>query len=204
MKLIGMGSLSLFAVLVAAVAVPSSAICADDGGFPTADQVGGEVFPDGLQPGDTFPADVVLYDAEGNETTLGKLAQGKRTLLTFFITAAPASVAELKVIESTVKAAPELNVIFANSDLVGNALFGGAKTQLAETVRTVGIVKTEGGLTTPMYVAPNNVYAPDGLSNRLGFRGLPTSYLISADGKVERTFVGTREWTPADFEKVEE
>lgn len=170
----------------------------DDGSFPTADQVGGDVFPAGIQPGTPFPTDVALFDSDNREMTLGDVLDGKRTLLTFFITAAPASVAELKKIEKFADG-KDIQIVFANSDVVGNALFGGKETAVSDTVRTVAIIKDEQGLGTPIYVAPNNVFDPGGLSNRLGFRGLPTSYLIAADGTLERVFVGGRDWSDADL-----
>ncbi|WP_195759913.1 hypothetical protein [Paracoccus sp. S-4012] len=170
----------------------------DDGSFPTADQVGGEVFPAGLQPGDEFPMDVRLYDLDGKEVTLGDVAAGKRTLLTFFISAAPVSVAELSKIEDFADG-KDINLVFANSDVVGTGLLGGSDAQIPETVRTVNIIKVEEQLDTPMYVAPNNVFIPEGLSNRLGFRGLPTSYVIDDGGRVVATYVGPREWTEGDL-----
>lgn len=186
------------AIADTAAAGAKSAAYNDDGSFPTADQVGGDVFPDGLQPGEAFPMDVELFDPEAHKTDLGTVMGGKRSLLTFFITAAPVSIAELKKIEDFAKG-KDINLIFANSDVVGNALFGGKDTVIDETVRTVQIIKDEEGLETVMYVAPNNVFNPDGLSNRLGFRGLPTSYLLAADGTVERVFVGPHDWTDADL-----
>lgn len=191
---------ALLGALAAPIMMGPAWAAEDDGSFPTADQVGGEVFPPGLQPGDEFPEDVVLYDSDGNETSFGEVARGQRTLLTFFITAAPASIEELKKIERFAEDVEDLNVIFANSDVVGTALFGGSETQIPETVRTVNIVKNEENLATPVYVAPNNVFVPEGLSNRLGFRGLPTSYLIGEDGKVIRIFVGPHDWSPGDLE----
>ncbi|WP_147296757.1 TlpA family protein disulfide reductase [Paracoccus thiocyanatus] len=182
------------------VALPVHA-AGDDGSFPAAEEVGGEVFPAGLQPGDEFPMDVQLFDLEGKELTLGDIASGKPTLLTFFISAAPASVAELSNIEKFA-AGKDINIVFANSDSVGTALLGGPEAQIPETVRTVNIIKAEEKLNTPMYVAPNNVFTPEGLSNRLGFRGLPTSYLIDAEGKVVRSFVGQRDWMDGDLELI--
>lgn len=170
----------------------------EEGTFPTADLVGGEVFPKGLQPGDAFPMDVKLFDESGAEKNLGDITSGKRTLLVFFISAAPVSVAELSKIDKFVAAdKSDTQVIFANADTVGVALMG-AKP-IAETVRTINLVKKENNLTSPIFVAPNNVLDPGGISNRLGFRGLPTSYLISKDGKVEKQFVGSREWKTGDL-----
>ncbi len=171
----------------------------EDGSFPTADQGGGDVFPAGMQPGDAFPMDIQLFDDKGQELTLGDIATGKRTLLTFFISAAPVSVAELRKIEDFA-AGKDIHLVFANSDVVGTALLGGAEAQIPETVRTINLIKAEEQLATPMYVAPNNVFSPEGLSNRLGFRGLPTSYLIDDQGKVQATFVGQRDWSDADLD----
>lgn len=173
---------------------------AEEGTFPTADQVGGQVFPKGLQKGDVFPTQFKLFDEKGKELTFGDALAGKRTLIVFFISAAPASIAELKKIDAFIaQTKPDLQVIFANADTVGVALDGGKSKAIPETVRTVSLVKRENALTNPVFVAPNNVFDPKGLSNQLGFRGLPTSYLIGADGKVEKQFVGVRDWNAGDL-----
>ncbi|RUM95403.1 TlpA family protein disulfide reductase [Pseudaminobacter arsenicus] len=175
-------------------------LAADDGSFPTADQVGGEVFPEGLKHGAVFPADIKLVNEKGEEQTLGDVLNGKRTLLVFFISAAPASVEELgKIDKFAADNKGDTQIIFANADTVGVALLGGGSVAIPETVRTINLIKQEKALTQPMFVAPNNVFDANGLSNRLGFRGLPTSYLIAADGKVEKQYVGTREWKPGDI-----
>lgn len=178
----------------------TAASAADDGSFPTAEQVGGEVFPKGLQKGDAFPTDIEVFNDKGDPQKLGDLLNGKKTLLVFFISAAPASVNEIAKIDKFAKDnKTETQVVFANADTVGVALMGGKDKAVPETVRTINLIKQENGLTNPIFVAPNNVFDAGGLSNRLGFRGLPTSYLIGADGKVEQQFVGAREWKAGDF-----
>lgn len=167
-----------------------------DGIFPTADQVGGEVFPKGMQPGDPFPTDWELYDDTGKQVDVDKLIKGKRSVLAFFISGVPVSVAELKKLQSASKGnASDAQLLFINSDSVGTALTGGPKQQLSETVRTVNIIKREEGIDTPMYVAPNDALSPEGLSNKLGFRGLPTVFVVDAEGKVEKIYVGPQDWT---------
>jgi hypothetical protein len=50
-----------------------------------------------------------------------------------------------------------------------------------------------------MYVAPNDVLSPKGVSTRLGIRGLPTSFLLSANGTIEKVFVGPQDWKKGDI-----
>ncbi len=186
---------------VMAVFAVSTPVKADskDGIFPTADQVGGEVFPAGLKPGDAFPVDIGVYDEEAKKVDFGSVIKGKKTLVTFFISAAPASVAELGKINAIAEKTKGTQVMFLNADTVGVALQGGPSAAVMETARTLGVIKRESKLTNPMFVAPNDALDPKGLSNRLGFRGLPTSYLVSADGKVEKVFVGQHSWQPGDI-----
>jgi hypothetical protein len=171
-----------------------------DGIFPTADQVGGEVFPKGVQAGSAFPTDWDIYDDKGNKTDVDKLIKGKRTILAFFISAVPVSVEELKKLQDAKgKVGGETQLLFVNADMVGAGLVGGAKTRIPETARTVRLIKSEQGLTLPMYVAPNDALSPAGLSNKLGFRGLPTVFVIGANGKVENVYVGPQDWSKADI-----
>ncbi|MFA7388193.1 MAG: hypothetical protein WCZ87_11105 [Thiohalobacteraceae bacterium] len=167
-----------------------------DGIFPTADQVGGEVFPKGIQPGETFPTDWEIYDVTGKKLDAGKLINGKRTVLAFFISAVPVSVEELKKLQTAKDAAgSDTQLLFVNADTVGAALTGGPSTRVQETARTARLIKAEQGLKHPVYVAPNDALSPVGLSNKLGFRGLPTVFIIGADGKVENVYVGPQDWS---------
>lgn len=163
----------------------------EEGAFPTADEVGGDVFPDGLKAGDPFPTDIELYDANGKPVELAEQLDGKRSVLALFISAVPASVEELKALEKAVDT-NSTQLLFLNTDQVGTALLGGDK--IKETARTLRVIKHEEGLKSPMFVAPNNVFAPNGLSNRLGIRGLPTVVVVKADGTVENVFVGSQDW----------
>jgi hypothetical protein len=193
---------SLIACLtIAAASLNHAAVnAADDGSFPEASQVGGEVFPEGLKIGDKFPEKVQLYDEQGKAVELQSVLGNKRTLLVFFISAAPASVEELvKIDKMAGQGHNDTQIIFANADTVGVALLGGKPSAIPETVRTIKLIKQEHKLSHPIFVAPNDVFDPHGLSNRLGFRGLPTSYLLDADGKVEKRFVGAREWKSGDI-----
>lgn len=156
------------------------------------------MFPEGLKAGTSFPTDIKLVDEAGKEKMLGDVIAGKRTLLVFFISAAPVSVAELGKIDKFVASnKTDTQVIFANADTVGVALL--PTKAIPETVRTINILKKDNNLTLPMFVAPNNVFDPGGISNRLGFRGLPTSYLIGKDGKLEKQFVGPHDWKTGDL-----
>lgn len=169
-----------------------------DGIFPTADQVGGEVYPKGIQAGDSFPTDWEIYDENGNKLDAGKLIKGKRTVLAFFISSVSVSVDELKKLQAASAAGgSDAQLLFVNADLVGTALLGGDR--IKETARTVRVVKRDQGINLPIYVAPNDALDPKGLSNKLGFRGLPTVYVIGADGKVENVYVGPQDWSKASI-----
>lgn len=192
----------LIVIATLSVLAAGTQVLADskDGIFPSADQVGGQVFPTGLKQGDAFPTDIDVFDEASKKVDFASAIKGKRTLVTFFISAAPASVSELGKILAAVEGAKQnTQVMFINADTVGVALEGGAGTAIAETVRTVTLIKRENNLTASMFVAPNDALSPAGLSNRLGFRGLPTSYLIGADGNVEKVFIGQHAWNRGDI-----
>lgn len=182
---------------VALALVMSNQVVADsrDGIFPTADQVGGEVFPKGLQVGEVFPTDWDMYGEDGKKVDVATKLKGKRSVVAFFITGVPISVKELKKIQAAgANSKQPTQMLFVNADTVGTALLGGPNKQLGETIRTVNVIKREEGLQLPMYVAPNDALSPKGLSNRIGFRGLPTVFVIDAHGKVEKIYVGPQDW----------
>ncbi len=185
--------------LLLALYAPGPALAdSKDGIFPTADQVGGEVYPQGTQAGDTFPTDWEIYSEDGKKLDVSKLINGKRTVLAFFISSVAVSVDELKKLQAANKSGDsDAQLLFVNADLVGTGLLGGDR--IKETARTVRVVKREQGIKLPMYVAPNDALDPKGLSNKLGFRGLPTVYVIGADGKVENVYVGPQDWSKASI-----
>lgn len=174
----------------------SNPVVADskDGIFPTADEVGGEVFPKGVEAGDQFPTDWEIYDADGNQTEVSRLIEGKRTVLAFFISAVPVSVEELKKLQNAFSGKnDDTQLLFVNSDQVGGKLSGVDPIQ--ETARTVRVIKREENIKHPMFVAPNDALSPNGLSNKLGFRGLPTVFVIDKNGTVEKVYVGPQNWS---------
>lgn len=192
------GLTRVVATLALTLTSTAHVLAAEEGTFPTADQIGGSVFPEGLKAGQPFPTDIKLFDESGKERMLSDVITGKRTLLVFFISAAPVSVAELEKIDKFAAGNKSgTQVIFANADTVGVALMG--TKPIPETVRTINMLKKDNNLTSPVFVAPNNVFDPSGISNRLGFRGLPTSYLIGKDGKLEKQFVGPHDWKAGDL-----
>lgn len=180
--------------LMLALGAPGPALADSiDGNFPTADEVGGEVFPKGVQAGDRFPTDWDIYDANGNKTDVSKLIKGKRTVLAFFISAVPVSVDELTKLQNAFTGKGDTQLLFVNSDQVGGKLLGVDPIQ--ETARTVRVIKREENIKHPMFVAPNDALSPTGLSNKLGFRGLPTVFVIDKNGKVEKVYVGPQDWS---------
>jgi len=171
-----------------------------DGIFPTADQVGGQVYTEPLKPGTKFPTDFPVYDASGNPADLAKMIAGKKTVVAFFISAAPASIDEIKKLQNySKKNAPHVQQLNLNADTVGVVLQGGPDKAIAATARTLKLIEREHGVKN-LYIAPNDALDPNGLSNRLGFRGLPTVFVLNASGIVERVFVGPHNWTKKDLD----
>lgn len=171
-----------------------------DGVFPSADQVGGEVFIEPVAVGKKLPTDIDLYNSDAKKVDFDKLLAGKRTLVMFFISAVPVSVQQLKKTEEFVdKYGRGTNLIFINADTMGTALTGGPSKAISSTASTMRLIKKEQGLKRDMYVAPNDALSAEGVSTRLGIRGLPTSFLISTNGAVEKVFVGPQNWKKGDI-----
>ena len=189
--------------LAGLLALSNGVVLADgkDGTFPTADQVGGEVYIDPIAPGKKLPTDFEAYDLNGNKIDFGQVIAGKRSLVVFFISAVPVSVKQLKAIETFVDSAGKnVNLVYVNADTVGAALTGGPKTIIRQTVGTMHVIKKEEGLrNVNMFVGPNDALSGEGLSTRLGIRGLPTSFLLNANGVVEKVFVGPQQWKQGDI-----
>ncbi|MDN5938182.1 MAG: peroxiredoxin family protein, partial [Salinisphaera sp.] len=162
--------------------------------FPTAAQIGGEVFPDRMEAGDPFPTDWALYDESGEKVDVAALIDGKRTVFAFFTTAVPMSVHQVEALDSFVsRSGDDTQVLLINADTVGTALLGEPK--LEATIRTVNTIKREQDVKAPMYVAPNDALSPTGLSNTLHFRSLPSVFVVDPQGKVERVYVGRHDWS---------
>lgn len=189
--------------LASLLALPVGAALADskDGTFPTADQVGGQVYIDPVAVGQKLPTDFEAYDMDGQRIDLGSVVQGKRSMVVFFISAVPVSVNELAAIEGfTQKHGKGVNLVFVNADTVGSALMGGPKAVLPNSVKTMHFIKKEKGLkTTKIYVAPNDALSAQSVSTRLGIRGLPTSFLLDEKGVVQKVFVGPQQWKKGDI-----
>lgn len=184
------------AVLFSGALDPQLASAQQQGTFPTANEVGGQVFRDGLKSGDAFPTVVEAYDENGTRVDFGPLLNGKRTWLVFFSSATPASVDELKRIEEfIVPGTLDPQLLFLHADTVGVELTGGPMRAVPETARVLRMIKQERKLRSPLLVVPNNFFSPEGISNRLGLRALPTSYVVDADGKVEQVFIGPQPWS---------
>lgn len=186
---------TLALALCLAAALPAAARAdSKDGVFPTADQVGGQVFPKGVEIGTQFPTDWDIFDEKGQKVNLAEKIKGKKSVIAFFISAAPVSVEEMKKLDKFMGTNAKAQLLMVNADTVGTALTGGPATVMKATVRTVNILKKENRLKNPVYVAPNDALSPQGLSNRLGFRGLPTVFVVDAAGKVEKIYVGPQQW----------
>lgn len=170
-----------------------------DGIFPTAEQVGGQVYISPVKPGTPFPMDIDVFDLASKRVDLRQLVGGKKTAIAFFITAAPASVDGLKKLQDFAQAnAPGVQVLGLNADTVGVALEGGGDKAVEATARTLRVYQQERKLKN-LFVAPNDALDPKGLSNRLGFRGLPTIFVVKPDGVIEKVFVGPQNWKKGDI-----
>lgn len=197
---LGRPSLTVVCGLVGLLAAGSALADSKDGVFPRAEQVGGDVFPKSLGAGQKFPTDFDVYDENGRKTDLGRILNGKKSVVAFFITAAPASITEVRKLEDFARAnAPGVQIVPINADTVGTALEGGPAKAIPATVQTARFVKKENGFSNPVYVAPNDALSPKGLSNRLGFRGLPTFFVLREDATVEKVFVGPQQWKKGDI-----
>ncbi|MCD6707591.1 MAG: redoxin family protein [Thiobacillus sp.] len=189
--------------LASLLALPVGTALADskDGTFPTAEQVGGQVYIDPVAVGNKLPLDFDAYGMNSEKVDLGKVVQGKRSMVVFFISAVPISVNELVKIENfTSRHGRGINVVFINADTVGAALMGGPKAVIPNSVKTMHVLKKEQSLkTTSLYVAPNDALSAEGVSTRLGIRGLPTSFVIDKNGVVEKVFVGPQDWKKGDI-----
>ena len=196
-------SICTFMSLASLLALPVGTALADskDGTFPTAEQVGGQVYIDPVAVGRKMPTDFDTYDMDGQKIDLGNVVQGKRSMVVFFISAVPVSVNELVKIENfTSKYGNGINVVFVNADTVGSALMGGPKAVIPNSVKTMHTIKKEQSLkTSSIFVAPNDALSADGVSTRLGIRGLPTSFVVDAKGVIEKVFVGPQNWKKGDI-----
>lgn len=196
-------SICTFMSLASLLALPVGTALADskDGTFPTAEQVGGQVYIDPVAVGKKLPLDFEAYGMNGEKADLASVVQGKRSMVVFFISAVPVSVNELVKIENfTSKYGNGINVVFVNADTVGSALMGGPKAVIPNSVKTMHTIKKEQSLkTTSLFVAPNDALSADGVSTRLGIRGLPTSFVVDAKGVIEKVFVGPQNWKKGDI-----
>lgn len=196
-------SICTFMSLASLLALPVGTALADskDGTFPTAEQVGGQVYIDPVAVGKKLPLDFEAYGMNGEKADLASVVQGKRSMVVFFISAVPVSVNELVKIENfTSKYGNGINVVFVNADTVGSALMGGPKAVIPNSVKTMHTIKKEQSLkTTSIFVAPNDALSADGVSTRLGIRGLPTSFVVDAKGVIEKVFVGPQNWKKGDI-----
>lgn len=172
-----------------------------NGIFPSADQVGGQVYRDPLAIGTHFPTDFELYDMTGQSIDLSQLVSRRKTVIAFFVVAVPASVLELKKLQDfAAEQVPQLQVFNVHANTIHADLTGGGPNRAVEdTIRTVALARKEHGLRNPTFVAPNDTMSPTGLSNRLGVRGVPTMFVLGADGKVQNIFIGPHDWKPGDL-----
>lgn len=137
----------------------------------------------------------------GQPIDLSQLVSGRKTVIAFFVVAVPASVLELKKLQDfAAEQVPELQVFNVHANTIQADLTGGGSNRAVEdTIRTVALARKEHGLRKPTFVAPNDTMSPTGLSNRLGVRGVPTIFVLGADGKVQNIFIGPHNWKPGDL-----
>ena len=127
---------------------------------------------------------VEIMDVDGRPVTLADY-QGAPLLLNFWAIWCPPCVAELPALERAVASFDEQSV----KVLLVSVDRGGAK-------KAVPFLETHG------VSSPDLAFDPKGvLSRHLAVRGLPTTFLLSADQKKSWAFVGPFEW---DMQEVQQ
>lgn len=132
----------------------------------------GEIQP--VSPPRTPPA-ITLTDAAGKDVGLGAW-KGKPLLLNFWATWCGPCVKEMPALQALAKATPAISVVPVSSDAGGLAVV--RKFYAAHDITAL-----------PIWLDPDGA-----AGDKLGIPGLPTTFLIGADGKVRGIVVGGAEW----------
>lgn len=173
---------------------------ANVGDFPARTQVGGDVFAHGLKPGDKFPADITVLDEKNAKHSLAEFIGRKPLIVVLTLISAPEVMRKVATFQKFVE---RNNRIGANVIVIHVGQFGSVlqpNTPMANTGRTVRYVAQEYRITLPFYWVNNDIYSPNGLTNRLRVRDLPTIFLVGDSGRVVRVFGSSHtRWSSRDL-----
>jgi hypothetical protein len=157
------------------------------GDFVSSQEVGGDVFASGLQPGDKFPLDIKIHDDSNQEHAISSFTEKGPLVLMLALVSAPEVMQRVVEFQSFVKSSKaEPQIIVVNVGQFGSSLQ--PKTPMADNGRTVKVAAKEYGITLPFYWVENDIYSAKGFTNLLRARDLPTVYVIGKDGKIVREF----------------
>lgn len=170
------------------------------GDFVSTAEVGGDVFAQGIEPGDSFPTDITIYDMKNEPHKISELIQNDRPLmLVLSLISSPTVMDDVARFQKIVDAEnPESKIVLINVAQFGAKLQPDSRS--SDTGRTLRIVADEHDLTLPFYWVDNDIYSADGFTNRLRARDLPTYVLLDSEGKVVRVYGSDHtQWAARDF-----
>lgn len=158
------------------------------GEFPTAAEVGGDVFIPPLGKGAMIPKDIPIETLDGKPTTTGRILDGDRpVVLNFFLLFSPRSVDEMKSLQELSKANSNVQVIGINIGNVGGKL--NPESAESDVLRNLRLVAREAGVTYPIYSDTHSYTV-----QAFGLRNAPTTFLLDKRGMVKRVYAGPQLW----------
>ncbi|KPV40700.1 hypothetical protein AN478_05965 [Thiohalorhabdus denitrificans] len=160
------------------------------GAFPTAEEVGGEVFIETKGEGDQVPMDLPLETLDGEETTLRQvLSSGdKPVVLNFFMAHNEKALEELKALDRLEQENPGLRVVAIHLGSVGGKLT--PDTPMASVNRTIRALRQDLGVNRVDTYLDKKSYAVQAL----GLRNAPATFLVKQDGTIVKNYLSTQNW----------
>lgn len=159
------------------------------GEFPTAEEVGGDVFIEPIGKGAMIPKDIPIETLDGKPTTTGRILPGdKPVVMNFFLLFSPRAVDEMKSLQELYKTNPNVHVVGINIGGVGGKLTPGEPQ--ADVLRNLRLVVRDAGVTFPIY-SDSNSYTVQ----TFGLRNAPTTFLLDRNGMVKKVYAGPQLWT---------
>ena len=140
-----------------------------------------------LQPGDNknsnHAPDFIIEDLQGNEISLSSF-KGKPVLLNFWATWCPYCRKEREHLNSLYDEYKDRGLVIVS----------------VSTDKSVAKVKKYMQKVPSEFVIINDRYGE--VSAKYGVTALPTSFLITRDGKIMHKFMGYRKWTSSDSKSI--